>query len=450
MSGTRVLTPVTGASCRRAARRGGVAGLIGTACAVLLAPAAQAQIQVSRSVLDTGIEFDLPSSERTTVLQRPHPELQPLGVRAGAFLIFPDVMTSAAATSNVFGSTNDAVSDAYAIVAPRVQANSQWSRHSLRGHASGTFRRYLSYPIKNENGYDVGVESRLDIVGSSNVRAAVNADRIYVTQFSGDFPQLSASSLPIDRQVASLRGTYEFNRLTLLGDVNVTRLNFSDTIALNGNTLDQDYLDRRATRLTGRAEYNVSPVTSFFVQGVYTQHSYSDRSTTLDRSGDELRVIAGAAFDVTPLIRTRLGAGYLTRSYDQQGLPSVSGLAFDAQVDYLFSELTTISLAARRDVRDAVVTGSTSYTSSRASAEIDHELLRHLILIARADLEKDDFARIDRDDTLFHVGAGATYTFNRYLVMTPMVDYSNRGSSGAQQGQRFNEIRASVSVAFRL
>lgn len=417
--------------------------------AAMIAATPAAHAQTARSVLDTGIPFDLPQTDRVTVLQRPHPEIDAIGVHAGAFLVFPQIDLAANATSNVFGATRDAVSDGYAILAPKLDARSEWSRHQLLAHARGNFRRYLNNPIKNEDGYDIGVEGRLDIVGESNVRAAVNADRIYINQLSGDFPRFAAASVPLDRQVASLRGTWEFNRLQLIGDVNVTRLNYSDTRALDGTLIDQDYLDRTATRLTARAEYNVSPVTSLFVQGIYTMHDYKNRGFDFDRSGDELRVIGGAAFDLTPLIRTRLGVGYLTRQYDAPGVASLNGLALDAQVDYLITQLTTISLSARRDVRDAIIFGSPGYTAARFAAEVDHELLRNLILVARADIENDDFSRIDRTDTLYHVGASALYTLNRQVVLTPSIDYSNRDSSGAQIGQRFNELRAGLSLTLR-
>lgn len=417
--------------------------------AAMLVGVPGAQAQTVRSVLDTGIPFDLPQTDRVTVLQRPHPELAAQGVRAGAFLVFPQVDLGANATDNVFGATDDPVADAYAIVAPKLDARSGWSRHQLLAHARGNFRRFLDNPIKNEDGYDVGVEGRLDIVGDSTLRAAVNADRIYINQLSGDFPQFAAASVPLDRQVSSLRGTYAFNRLQLIGDVNVTRLNYSDTLALDGTLIDQDYLDRSATRLTGRAEYNISPVTSLFVQGIYTLHDYRSADFDFDRSGDELRVVGGAAFDLTPLVRTRVGIGYLTRTYDTAGVGKLSGLALDAQVDYLVTQLTTVSVSARRDVRDAVILGSPGYVASRLSAEVDHELLRNLILVARADIENDDFARIDRTDTLYHLGASALYTLNRQVVLTPSIDYSNRDSSGARVGQRFNELRAGLSLTLR-
>lgn len=423
----------------------------GIAAGVALFPAsAAAQTQVLPTVLDTGIPFDLPVTDRVTVLQRAHPELEPLGVRTGGFLLYPQVRVETGATDNVFASRTGTDSDVWATVAPRVDARSQWSRHALYAHAGGAFRRFASYPIKKEDGYDVGAEGRLDVIGDSSVRAAVNADRLYINQLSGDFPQFAAASVPLDRQVASLRGTYVTNRLHVTGDVNWTRLNFSDTRALDGSTIEQDYLDRTVTRFIGRAEYNVSPVTSFFVQTNYLIHDYRFTPTNaLDRSGDEVRLVGGAAFDLTPLIRTRIGAGYVSRNYDDPTASDLSGLALDVQVEYYLTELTTVSVAAKRDVRDAVIAGSPGFRSTRLSGEIDHELLRNLILIARADYEQDDYARIDRDDTLFHVGAGATYTANRHFQFTPWVDYSNRDSSGAQIGQRFKEWRASLSLTVR-
>jgi hypothetical protein len=410
-------------------------------------PAAQAQ--TARPVLDTGFAFDLPLTDRVTVLQRPHPELATAGARAGAFLVFPQLDLAANATSNVFGATDAALSDGYATVAPRLDLRSDWSRHQLLGHLRGTFRRYLDYPIRNEDGYDIGVESRIDIVGTSTLRAAVNADRIYITQLSGDFPRFAAAAVPLDRQVASLRGSYTANRLRLTSDVNVTRLTFGDTRTREGTRIDQDYLDRTATRLTARADYCVSPVTALFVQGSFSLHDYKLAKVDFDRSGDEQRVIAGAAFDLTPLIRTRLGLGWLTRHYRTVGVTNLTGLAIDAQADYLVTALTTIILSLRRDVRDAIVAGSPGYVALRWTAEVDHELLRNLILIARADIENDDFTRIDRGDRLRHAGASALFTLNRSVVLTPSIDISARASRGAQSGQRFGEVRAGLSVTLR-
>lgn len=437
---------------RVAPRPGTVRRLGGIAAAgaiALAAGSAHAQTQVMPTVLDTGIPFDLPVTERVTVLQRQHPETAALGVRTGSFLLFPQVLVEGGATDNVFGSANDTNSDVYTRIVPRIDARSQWSRHAVQAHAIGSFKKFATYSLKDENsGYDVGVDGRLDVVGDTNVRAAVNADRVYINQFSGDFPQFAAASVPLDRQVASLRGTYAFNRLQVVGDVNVSRLNYHDTTSIAGQRIDQDYLDRTVTRFIGRAEYNLTPVTSFFVQANYLIHDYRQAST-LDRSGDELRFTAGAAFDITPLIRTRLGAGYLQRNYNQAGVSSLSGLALDLQLDYFLTQLTTISVAARRDVRDAVLPNSPGYTSTRGAVEVDHELFRNLILIARADYENDDYSRLNRKDTLFHVGAGATYTANRHLVIAPTIDYVDRGSSGTDLGQRFKEVRAAIGLTVR-
>jgi hypothetical protein len=433
----------------RAARRR-IAASIGVAGAALLgAGQAEGQAQVSQSVLDTGIPFDLPVTERVSVPQRRHPETDPLGIRAGAFLLYPKTDVSTNFTDNVFGARANKDSDAYFTLNPRIDAQSTWSRHNLNAHAEADLKRYASYPIRKENGYNVGADGRLDVFGDSNIRAAINADRIYISQFSGDFPQFAGAPVPLDRLVASTRGTYAVNRITLVGDVNWTKLRYRDTRTLDGRVIDQEYLNRTATRFIGRAEYNVSPVTSFFIQGNYVQHRYDDTTGVLNRSGDEIRVVGGAAFDITPLIRTRVGVGYLSRSFRDASVPNLTGLALDGQIDYLVTQLTTISFAAKRDVRDAVLINSPGYTSIRFAAQIDHELLRNLILTGRADREADDFAQIDRTDTLYHFGAGGAYTANRHMVFMPMVDYFIRTSSGTELGQRFKELRAGLSFTLR-
>ncbi len=424
-----------------------VAGLFGSFGPLV---ADQANAQEFGTLLDSDIPFDLRDEERVTVLERPHPELEPLGIRAGAFLLYPELGVETGFTNNVFGASTDKKSDTYIELQPGISARSGWSRHMANFYASGDFKRYTSNAIKNENGYDVGFESRADLPGKSNVYTSLKATRIYLTQYSGDFPQNAAGSVPLDRITATVRGTYDRSRIRLIGSVDANKLNFGDTRSLSGGILDQDYLDHTTTRVSGRAEYRVAPGTVAFGQATLAFHKYGNASAFLNRSGNEARVLGGAAFNITALIRSRIGVGYLTRRYDDPSVRPLKGIAFDAQISYLITPLTTISLGGQREVRDANIANSAGFKATVIQARVDHELLRNFQLYARADGEKDTFANIDRRDTLYRFGVGATYKPFRNIVVQPTADFVKRTSKGINSAQSFNEFRVAINALFRL
>ena len=65
------------------------------------------------------------------VLDRPKPELEPLGVRAGGFLIFPKVELGTSYDDNVFATENNEEGDFLFQVLPTVTVESDFNRHLL-------------------------------------------------------------------------------------------------------------------------------------------------------------------------------------------------------------------------------------------------------------------------------------------------------------------------------
>jgi hypothetical protein len=415
-----------------------------------VACAGHAQAQVLGRLLDAEIPFDLNDPARPTVLERPRPELSPLGVSSGGFLLLPEVELTGGYTNNVFGSNIDKRSDAFLVLNPSISARSRWSRNMLNAVAEGRLQRHLSNSIRDYDGYNVLVEGRLGIPDGSNLYGQVRSERTYIEQYTGDFPTNAASPVPLDRQSAIVRGTYQGGAFRLLGNADVNRLDFSSTRTLDGVTLNQDFRDETIWRLSSRAEYRLSPARVVFAQATYMIHDYTSPSPSQpNRTGDEARLLAGISFYPTPLLRTRVAVGYLQRRYDDPAVSDLGGLAVDLQADYLVTQLTTISLAARRDVQDAILPDSPGFTATRFQMRVDHEYLRNLLLRAQVDFEKDKFVDIDRRDTQFRLEAGATYTPFRRIVIDPTAQFIKRDSKGTVPGQRFDELRIMLRMAFR-
>jgi hypothetical protein len=425
--------------------------LFSAACAALAisvsAPAlAQAQFG---PLLGVEIPFDVNRGNNIGVLERDRPELTPLGIPAGGFLIFPSIDGGTGYTSNVYGSAAAKTSDAFFTLDPELLAQSRWSRNSLNFKMDGSFKRFASQSLKDENGAYVGADGRIDIVGDSNIYALLSYEQAYDAQFSGDFPANAAQSVAYRRLNSILRATYEFTRVRLTASADVNQLNYSNTRSILGEELDQTYRDRTVYRASLRAEYALTRNVAAFLQGTYEKDDYVP-STILgvgqDRSGDGMRFIGGLTFDLSSLVRAAVGVGYFQRNYDRANFSNIGSVAADVRLSYFLSDLTTVTFGLRRGVEDAIVFGSPGYTLLSETLHVDHELLRNLLLFGEVDHETDNFSAVTRRDRLYQVSAGATYLANRRWQFIPTLNYLDRQSRGQPVGQRFSEFRAVLRI----
>lgn len=407
--------------------------------------------QTYAPLLDTDIPVAMPSQRNRTVLERPHPELAPLGVTASGFRLYPVVGLEAGYSSNALGSAAGARQDAILSFNPAVRVESQWSRHALSAGLEYDARRYATVTAKNQDGWRTRAEGRLDIHGDSNLLASLTYERTFEDQYVGSFPANAGASIAVRRSAALLRGTFVANRLRLLASGDVNRFNYADSRTVAGAPLNQDYRDRKVYRASTRAEYLFAADSSAFVQMTYRRTRYDVRTSGLtDRTSREYRIVAGFVSDVTPVIRAAAGIGYANRRYDQPGIRPVRDLVADVRVDWNVTALTTVSFAGRRGIEEAIEPNAAGYVATKVGIRADHELLRNLLLDLGVDRERDKFKGIARNDRLTRVSAGASYTMSRNVLLTPRLEYVRRRSEGAFPGPSFKEVRFALRASFRI
>src|SRR5690348_6969052 len=70
-----------------------------------------------------------------TVTERPRPELDPLGVHAGSFFIYPRVELDQLYNDNIYAAGSNRVDDFITVLSPSVDVKSNWSNHALNADA---------------------------------------------------------------------------------------------------------------------------------------------------------------------------------------------------------------------------------------------------------------------------------------------------------------------------
>lgn len=413
---------------------------------------AQVQNVEQRTLVESPIPFSYNRGRNVSVTDRERPELQALGLNAGAFRIYPRLQLGVGYTDNVFQDDAIDADDAIFLIAPGVSARSTWSRHSLQLYGGATLRRYAKQDVRNENGWNLGSSARFDVGSQSSVNVEASTARLFESNFSGAALATFASPREYQRYFGTVRGNVVTGQFRLVGAVDYNKYDFKPVDLLVGGQLSQDQRDREVTRVTGQVEYAISPDTSFFVQLGYQDSSYSNPIPSLgvNRDSKSVRLIGGASFDLSSLLRGSVGIGYARYNYQAAIFPDIKGLSAEIQLEYFFSPITTFEFKAHRLGEDSTTVGTSGYFNTGASLRVDQEVLRSLLVNAWIEYEVDTYKGTDTKAKIFRVGTGGQYSLSRNIALRVTLDYGKRNLTGVLIGPEFDEHRANAVLVLQL
>lgn len=400
---------------------------------------------------DLGSNFK--RDKNVTVRERPRPDYEAVGIKTGGFTLYPRVTATVEHNDNIYANDVLVESDTIWRVKPEVAARSNWSRHALGAFASASINRYSDFDTENTEEYTLGVNGRLDIVRGSNVSGSVQYQKLTEPRTSPQSPASSAKPIEYELFTSKLTGVKEFNRVRLTGRLTDYDYNYDDgvsvgTLAVPARPVDQDFRDRNEFYFSGKAEYAVSPDTALFLQVVGNNKDYD--LATSDRSSDGYVATVGSNFELTDVIRGDIAVGYMKQSYDSPLYNKIDGFSAEGKLEWFPTALTTLTATGGRTIEESTTSGSPGYISNTIGVNIDHELLRNVLLSANASYGKDAYEKIDRDDKRTGAGASVAYLLNRRVGVFLTYTYLKQDSSGAAHGTSFtdNKIAASVALQF--
>lgn len=393
-----------------------------TAIPVVLGGATEAAAQLVR-----------PKTPTQTVTTRPRPDYDALGVRVGAFTLFPSVGLSASYNDNIYASDQNRKSDMVFTGTPQVNLVSTFSRHSLNFGAGAAIVRYLDETDEDHENFHVNGGGTLDITSQTALNGGLAFAR---THEDRDEPTATNSVEPtqLDTISANAGLSHQFNRVGVRVSGLAEDLDYEDGRNSLGGVINNDDRDRKEYTFTTRVSYDVSPGYSAFVEGEYNERRYDagtdDVGFNRDSSGYRLNV--GTAFDLTGVTFGELFAGYMRQEYDDSRFGDNDGLGFGAAVTWNATQLTTVRLDASRTIRETTQAGSSGTTNSRVALKVDHELLRNLLLHGNAAYTLAEYeGNTSREDDIYGAGLGLTYMMNRNVQVEGGYQFSMRDSTTA-------------------
>jgi hypothetical protein len=396
------------------------------AVAVLLH--ALAKSEAAAEMLDALFPEGVPGFDTTpgvTVQSRLRPDTEPLGVRAGSFLLHPRLDSSFGYDSNVLGgspSRGSWVSELH----PSFGFGSDWSRDALGGSISLSNTRYLNLPAQTRTDGSAAIGGALDI-GQDRLSAgfahfAQHEDRTQLDAIASDRP------IAFVLDDARLGYTARFSRWTLTPAMELSRWRFDDTTIL-GQTASQAYRDRDVARGSLTLGYELSAKRDVIVLMRATGQRYPDTPAgqpSMNSTSYEL--LAGIDYDDDAVWRHRLLIGTETRTFS--AFQTHTALVAEADIAWMPNGLTTVHARVNRSIEDAAQEGIAGYTYTGARLTLDHEYLRDLLLGASIGVQHASFLQ-GGQQTGGTFGMSATWLVNRSVRLSATYDLSSLGGGGS-------------------
>lgn len=410
------------------------------------------------AMAQTGIEVptrDTAISRGETVTNRPRPDFDPLGVRAGSFILLPSVRLQEEYSDNIYATQNGEQGDFITTVSPQLSVQSDWGNHMLRFDGGADVAFYNDNDSENFEDYRFGASGRVDVTRQTKIRPRVSYRRAHTDRSS---PNDAGGVEPtiFDVKSAGLEGSHKFNRVSVSLGGAFDQYDYDDVATSGGGTINNDDRDRDQIEGSVRLGYEFSPNYDGFVRGTYNVRNYDSAvdDNGINRDSDGIEIVAGIGIDFGGITFGDFFAGFRSQDYDDPLLKTASGPVVGADITWNVTQLTTVTGTISREIREATTQDPVSgnFASGRffstVGVAVDHELRRNVLLGANASASQDDFEGIDRTDNIFRAGLNAKYLINRYANVGGEYRLRVRESDAAGADFTENQFLLSLRVQY--
>lgn len=366
----------------------------------------------------------------------------PVGIKVGSFVLFPEVETGLRWDSNVLSSPNPDSDVAYELL-PSARLVSDWSRHALEFNARATLSFFNEFDSEDDRGYFVETRGRLDFTKRSNLQALISQSLAQESRSAIDTSN-APDRTDVETRRAALTFNHTFNRLTVQLRGSYETRDYSDDV-FNGVVTRNDDRDLDETEQAVRATWEFKPTLSAFAEVGLVQREFgaAAQSDNIQRDSTGERYRVGLDFgDTGEIVRGEISVGYGVERPDAAGLSEVTAFLFDANASWRASRLTTFLLNARSDIEETTTTGSGGVITHFIGLEARHAFRRNLIGSAEASISTRDFDATTLEESEWRIGTGLEYFMNRNVVlfgnyMHTDFDSNSPGSSFVSDEVRF-------------
>ena len=401
------------------------------------------------SVLALSLGAGVAAAQELDVTKRPRPEFDPVGVRAGSFLIFPKAELSERYNDNIYATENNTISDYITVLRPSVDLRSDWNNHMLSVNVFGESGWYADHSEEDFFDYGIVGEGRIDIQRSAYLFGGAGAQHLHEDRSDPNNVN-GVDPTEYDRYDGNIGATFKPNRLGVTGEVTWRQFDFDDVATSTGVVINNQDRDRNVYRERLRVGYDIQPGYTAFVQGSLNQRDYDQvpDDNGFNRNSDGYRVDAGIEVRLSNVIDAEFFGGYFSQNYDDPAFSDVSDIDAGARVLWSVSPLATVKANLTRDVVETTQLASSSYVSTSADVSIDYELRRNILVGAGLAYSFNDYQDITREDDVWRLNVNGKYLINRNFYAGARVVYADRDSNVVNASYSQFIVGATIGAQF--
>lgn len=370
----------------------------------------------------------------------------PTGINVGGFTLFPRIAARLAYDDNIFlDAGNRSTSDAVADLEPSLSVTSNWSNHQLFVEVGSHHRRYDKTKSQNTDEYHVRANGRLDVTRTFTVSAGGGYQR--ATEARGTPGSLLTNGTPVeyDLGTASVQVAKGFNRVLVSVNASTQRYRYS-SVRIGNIIQSQKFRDRNVDTAGARLGYQLSPMTTVFVQGQLEQVRYRDSATVLGRNSNGKSVLGGLKVEFSSLLEGEVAVGYTQRKFTNSSYGDFKGLDYNISLEYQPTLLTRVRLEGRRSLTDSSLIGVPGVIVSNLRLSVDHELLRELILRGHVEYFNDNYRGASFQRNRWSAGLGAEYQLSPALRATLDYQHRRQDSSNNLIGRNYSDNYVGIGL----
>jgi hypothetical protein len=383
-----------------------------------------------------------------SVNDRDRTPFRPDGVRIGNFVVTSELGYQLTFNDNVFGNPLKKTGDFRHELNGQIRVDSHLPRHLFDVVIGGRFVNYQDNDHIRWGDAFAAVRFRIDIDRYNKIFGEGLSEITHEDHLDLEQPTGARSAVPIQHNRLETGYMRDAGRVQASVGVRFENWNYRDVMAFNGNAIDQDFRDLSRLSPFARLSYKPSPGYRIFgeVYGHFQKSTSSD--TVPEHDGRGLEAKAGVEFELSPLVKVALTAGYWTMDFDSQALSRVSAPIGSAKIQWLVTPLLTLSAGAERYVAPTFYGAASAAITTRYTINADYELLRNLIVSAKGEYRQADFTGATRVDDLWIAGVSAEYMHTKNWLFTLGYEYRRRASNDTTLDVEQSRIMAGVKYRY--
>ncbi|HYZ32711.1 MAG TPA: outer membrane beta-barrel protein [Crenalkalicoccus sp.] len=378
-----------------------------------------------------------------TVLTRPRPDFDPLGVRLGAFQLDAALESGAGYDSNVFGRSTNVVSDGFAGESANVSLNSLWSTHALGVSGQMNGRQYFSRTELDWTDWNLGGFGRYDFSPYTSMDLRYRHYREHYDVFNFDVQSAGiVRPVPFNSDEVVLSGATQLNRFGANASFTYRTYDFQNVPEISLFPTSLNSFNTIIGVLGG--SYAFAPGRYVTAQVQLQDITYTNNAQSF-RNSFTYAGLVGVQYDFNGIWQGRLSIGYRRREYQGPGIKPLEGPAVEGELIWAPTLLTTVGLRVSRTIEESIRQNAVSYERLVGGITVDHEYRRNVILSGAVQVSNYNYQAPSQSATDMNIIGGGTWMINRNLALVGSYQYSQR----LQATGGFNEFERHL-VQFRL